>query len=198
MSNPYIDTEPKYYNFMYLYLQAINAGLSRGLGFPDWSIVQSNQPTIQALQDKTVYWNVVSKRRIGVQGTNLKQYTVLGDGWWNNQVWYESWLIQVSAFMNIVPTDSYPSNSAEDVITQLQAYVNNPQGLSYSLNKHSGDVDGFMQVVRSTDIRDIDYENDSGLKQKFPQFDFEIIVKNITAPMQENVADLVDGETHPV
>lgn len=197
MSNPYIDTEPKYYKYMYLYLQAINNGLRQGLAFPDWSIVQSNQPTIQALQDKTVYWNVVSKRRIGVQGTNLKQYTALQNSWWNNQVWYESWLIQVSAFMNIVPTDGYPSDSAEDVITQLQAYVNNPQGLSYYLKQDVG-VDGFMQVVRSTDIRDIDYENDSGLKQKFPQFDFEIIVKNITDPMQENVADLVDGETHPV
>ena len=197
MSNPYIDTEPKYYNNMYLYLQAINAGLGQGLVFPDWSIVQSNQPTIQALQDKTVYWNVVSKRRIGIQGTNLKQYLMDSGNWWNNQVWYESWLIQVSAFMNIVPTDSYPSDSAEDVITQLQAYVNNPQGLSYSL-KQGGGVEGFMQVVRSTDIRDIDYENDSGLKQKFPQFDFEIIVKNITGPIQENVADLVDGETHPV
>ena len=197
MSNPYIDTEPKYYNNMYLYLQAINAGLGQGLVFPDWSIVQSNQPTIQALQDKTVYWNVVSKRRIGIQGTNLKQYLMDSGNWWNNQVWYESWLIQVSAFMNIVPTDSYPSDSAEDVITQLQAHVNNPQGLSYSL-KQGGDVDGFMQVVRSTDIRDIDYENDSGLKQKFPQFDFEIIVKNISFFSQEIVADLVDGETHPV
>ena len=197
MSNPYIDTEPKYYKSMYLYLQAINNGLRQGLVFPDWSTVQSNQPTIQALQDKMVYWNVVSKRRIGVQGTNLKQYTALQNSWWNNQVWYESWLIQVSAFMNIVPTDSYPSDSAEDVITQLQAYVNNPHGLSYYLKQDVG-VDGFMQVVRSTDIRDIDYENDSGLKQKFPQFDFEIIVKNISFFSQEVVADLVDGETHPV
>lgn len=197
MSNPYIDTEPKYYNFMYLYLQAINEGLRLGVGFPDWSVVQSNQPTIQALQDKTVYWNVVSKRRIGIQGTNLKQYTSVSNSWYNNQVWYESWLIQVSAFMNIVPSDIYPYNSAEDVITKLQAYVNDPQGLLYYIKQSPG-VSGFMQVVRSTDIRDIDYENDSGLKQKFPQFDFEIIVKNITDPLQENVADLIDGETHPV
>lgn len=197
MSNPYIETEPKYYNFMYLYLQAINNGLIRGLWFPDWSVVQSNQPTIQALQDRTVYWNVVSKRRIGIQGTNLKQYTALQNSWCNNQVWYESWLIQVSAFMNIVPTVSYPSVSAEDIITILQAYVNNPQGLSYYF-KRDTEVGDFMQVVRSTDIRDIDYENDSGLKQKFPQFDFEVIVKNITDPIQENVADLVDGKTHPV
>ena len=197
MSNPYIDTDMRYYNAMYLYLQNINNGLRQGLPFPNWSVVQSNQPTIQALQDRTVYWNVVSKNRIGIQGTILKQYSSMQNSWWNNQVWYESWLIQVSAFMNIVPTDIYPYDSAEDIITLLQAYVNNPQGLSYYF-KQDVLVGGFMQIVRSTDIRDIDYENDSGLRQKFPQFDFEIIVKNISNPSQEIVADLVDGETHPV
>lgn len=197
MSNSYIDTDLRYYKYQYMYLQSINNGLRMGLDYPIWSVVQSNQPTIQALQDRTVYWNVISKRRIGVQGVNLKQYTAMQNSWWSNQVWYESWLIQVSAFMNIVPTDVYPSDSAEDIITLLQAYVNNPRGLSFYF-KQDALIGDLMQVVRSTDIRDIDYENDSGLKQKFPQFDFEIIVKNISNPSQEIVADLVDGETHPV
>lgn len=197
MSNPYIDTDLRYYKSMYLYLQAINNGLRQGLGFPNWSVVQSNQPTIQALQDRTVYWDVVSKRRIGIQGANLKQYSSMQNTWWNNQVWYESWLIQVSAFMNIVPDETYPSDSAEDVITILQAYVNSPEGLS-SFIQQDNSIGDLVQVVRSTDIRDIDYETDSGLKQKFPQFDFELIVKNINHPLQVNSAELIDGETHPV
>lgn len=197
MSNPYIDTDLRYYKSMYLYLQTINNGLRQGLGFPNWSVVQSNQPTIQALQDRTVYWDVVSKRRIGIQGTNLKQYSSMQNTWWNNQVWYESWLIQVSAFMNIVPDEVYPSDSAEDVITILQAYVNSPEGLS-SFIQQDNSIGDLVQVVRSTDIRDIDYETDSGLKQKFPQFDFELIVKNINHPLQVNSAELIDGETHPV
>lgn len=167
----------------------------------DWSVAQANQPSIQALQDKMVYWDVISRRRLGVQG-ELLSGGWQGTNWERTPVWHEIWLIQVSAFMmrtERVITSALSFNS-QDAIVNLQAYVNDfDNGLSEFFKREPGGVPD-TQVVRSTDIRNIDFETDSGLKQKFPQFDFEIVMRRV--PSRGNItikrADIVEGQTKPV
>lgn len=167
----------------------------------DWGVAQANQPSIQALQDKMVYWDVISRRRLGVQG-ELLSGTWQGPNWKCSPVWHEIWLIQVSAFMMRTETEvtSALAFNSQDAIVNLQAYVNDPfRGLSYWFKDSIAGVPD-TQVIRSTDIRNIDFETDSGLKQKFPQFDFEIVMRRV--PSRDNIKIdhiyKVDGQAKPV
>lgn len=164
-----------------------------------WSVAQANQPSIQALQDKMVYWDVISRRRLGVQG-ELLSGGWQGTNWKRTPVWHEIWLIQVSAFMMRTENESFLAFNSQDAIVNLQAYVNDfDNGLSEFFKREPGGVPD-TQVVRSTDIRNIDFETDSGLKQKFPQFDFEIVMRRV--PSRGNIpikyADIVEGQAKPV
>ena len=167
----------------------------------DWGVAQANQPSIQALQDKMVYWDVISRRRLGVQGELLSS-TLQGTHWKCTPVWHEIWLIQVSAFMMRTEREvtSVLAFNSQDAIVNLQAYVNDPfYGLSKYFKRTPGGVPD-TQVIRSTDIRNIDFETDSGLKQKFPQFDFEIVMRRVPSRNVINIdhIDKVDGQAKPV
>ena len=186
-------------------LAAIQAGLLEcTLRTPlmyDWSVAQANQPSIQALQDKMVYWDVISRRRLGVQG-ELLAGILQGTSWKRTPVWHEIWLIQVSAFMMRTEKEvnSALAFNSQDAIVNLQAYVNDPfNGLSKFFKRTSGGVPD-TQVIRSTDIRNIDFETDSGLKQKFPQFDFEIVMRRVPSRNDINIdyIDKVEGQAKPV
>lgn len=203
MSNPYNITIPEYIKDNDI-LASIQAGFQDCINetplMNDWGVAQANQPSIQALQDKMVYWDVISRRRLGVQGELLSGG--FGTFWRQVPVWYEIWLIQVSAFMMRTETEitSALAFNSQDAIVNLQAYVNDfDNGLSKWFKREPGGVPD-TQVVRSTDLRNIDFETDSGLKQKFPQFDFEIIIKRV--PLRSVVgmgfADVIEGETRPV
>ena len=205
MSNPYNITIPDYIKDNVI-LGAIQAGLidctRKTPLMNDWGVAQANQPSIQALQDKMVYWDVISRRRLGVQG-ELLSGGPRGNDWERTPVWHEIWLIQVSAFMMRAESE-YSSDvtfNSQDAIVNLQAYVNDPfRGLSYWFKNSIAGVPD-TQVIRSTDIRNIDFETDSGLKQKFPQFDFEIVMKRVPSRRDASAlknADVIDGETHPV
>ena len=186
-------------------LAAIQAGLLEcTLRTPlmyDWSVAQANQPSIQALQDKMVYWDVISRRRLGVQG-ELLSGILQGTSWKSTPVWHEIWLIQVSAFMMRTEREfaSASTFNSQDAIVNLQAYVNDfDNGLSKWFKREPGGVPD-TQVVRSTDIRNIDFETDSGLKQKFPQFDFEIVMRRVPSRNDINIdyIDKVEGQAKPV
>ena len=203
MSNPYNITIPEYIKDNDI-LSAIQAGFQDCINktplMNGWSVAQANQPSIQALQNKMVYWDVISRRRLGVQGELLSGG--FGTFWRQVPVWYEIWLIQVSAFMMRTETEitSSLAFNSQDAIVNLQAYVNDfDNGLSEYFKTGLAAVPD-MQVVRSTDLRNIDFETDSGLKQKFPQFDFEIIIKRV--PLRRVVgmgfADVIEGDTRPV
>ena len=203
MSDLYNITIPDYIKDNEI-LTAIQGGLEectwRTPLMNDWSVAQANQPSIQALQDKMVYWDVISRRRLGVQG-ELLSGGWQGTNWKRTPVWHEIWLIQVSAFMMRTERE-FPLAStfnSQDAIVNLQAYVNDPfRGLSYWFKSFADVPD--MQVVRSTDIRNIDFETDSGLKQKFPQFDFEIVMRRVPSrdAIGINRTDIVEGQTKPV
>ena len=167
----------------------------------DWGVAQANQPSIQALQDKMVYWDVISRRRLGVQG-ELLSGILQGTSWKSTPVWHEIWLIQVSAFMMRTEREfaSASTFNSQDAIVNLQAYVNDfDNGLSKWFKREPGGVPD-TQVVRSTDIRNIDFETDSGLKQKFPQFDFEIVMRRVPSRNDINIdyIDKVEGQAKPV
>ena len=203
MSNPYNITIPDYIKDNDI-LSAIQAGLEectrRTPLMNDWSVAQANQPSIQALQNKMVYWDVISRRRLGVQGELLSGG--FGTFWRQVPVWYEIWLIQVSAFMMRTETEvtSALAFNSQDAIVNLQAYVNDfDNGLSKYFKTGLAAVPD-TQVVRSTDLRNIDFETDSGLKQKFPQFDFEIVMRRV--PSRDNIKidhiHKVEGQAKPV
>ena len=50
------------------------------LNITGWQVLRSNQPTIQALQNKSVYYDIISKRRVGTQGVKSVK---------NNTSWQE-------------------------------------------------------------------------------------------------------------
>ena len=64
---------------------ALNAMLD-DLNIEGWQVLRSNQSTIQALQNNSVYYDIISKRRVGTQGTRSIK---VGDGWTDETVWYE-------------------------------------------------------------------------------------------------------------
>ena len=60
-----------------------------------WVIARMSQPTIQGLEDKAIYYDIVARRRIGTQGNMSKK---VDDTWNTISHWYEEWLIQISGF----------------------------------------------------------------------------------------------------
>lgn len=202
MPNPYNITIPEYIQDNDI-LEAIQAAFQDCINktplMNGWSVAQANQPSIQALQDKMVYWDVISRRRLGVQG-ELLSGGISGNNWKGVPVWHEIWLIQVSAFMMRTERESALAFNSQDAIVNLQAYVNDfENGLSSFFTRGTGGIPD-TQVIRSTDIRNIDFETDSGLKQKFPQFDFEIVMKRVPSRSSFTLkwTDVIEGETHPV
>lgn len=147
-----------------------------------WQVASSNQPTIQGLQNNTVYVDIISRRRYGTQGTKPEKV----DGqWYESAVWTEELLVQVGAFKQREPeTDNENTLTSSDVIEYLQGCINsnNDFGNSnrgigkYGLEKKSYFSGDWLEIIRSTDVRELDYETDSGLKEKFPQFDFTLVV----------------------
>lgn len=184
----------KFNHIIHLVRQALTNMLF-DLGYRDWQVVRANQPTIQALQNETVYFDVISRRRYGVQGSKPKK-TSWG-GWQMESVWYEEWLIQVSAFKQRDPVnDTMDTITASDVINLLQGLVNGNADLaSGSVDKPKSYFQGdWMNVIRSTDVREIEFETDSGLKDKFPQFDFLLVVEQRLLKNMEKI-DKIELET---
>lgn len=183
-------------HIIHLVRQALGNMLA-DLGYGNWQVVRANQPTIQALQNETVYFDVISRRRYGVQGSKPKK-TSWG-GWQMESVWYEEWLIQVSAFKQRDPVnDTMYTITSSDVINLLQGLVNGNTDLSNGydgISKPKSYFQGdWMNVIRSTDVREIEFETDSGLKDKFPQFDFLLVVEQRLLKNMEKI-DTIELET---
>lgn len=147
-----------------------------------WQVVRANQPTIQALQNNTVYFDIISKRRYGVQGTKpvpFRRYSTTV--WQEESVWFEEILVQVSAFKQREPdTDTQTTDTSSDIIALLQGALNASTTLGITWtnsDKRNYFLPDWMNVIRSTDIREVEFETDSGLKDKFPQFDFLVVVE---------------------
>lgn len=157
-------------------------------GVTDWGVIRNNQPTIQRMQNNMVYFDVVSKRRYGVQGNVPIQS---GGKWYEAAHWFEDWLIQVSAFKQKDPeTDDEDTVTSIDIITILQACINGGGKMSLVNGKGYASWLGvdWLDIVRSTDLREIDYETDSGLMDKFPQFDFNLVVEQSLVKDDQSVS----------
>lgn len=155
-----------------LLLRILNA-----YGVTDWEVIRNNQPTIQRMQNNTVYFDVVSKRRYGVQGSKPIQDN---GKWYQAAHWFEDWLIQVSAFKQRNPDlDDEDTVTSVDIITVLQGCINGGGNMTKVNGKGYASWLGvdWLNIIRSTDLREIDYETDSGLMDKFPQFDFSLVVE---------------------
>ncbi len=135
-------------------------------GYEDWDIIRNYQPSIQGLKDKTIYLHKITKRRIGTQGnTNILTNT----GWNNVDHWYEETLYQVAAYKTIdVENDNENTITSEDVLSILLAYINSARKVQDW--KNAG-----YEVIKATNMRLLDYETDSGLQEKMPQFDFLLV-----------------------
>lgn len=165
------------------------------LGISGWQVLRSNQPTVQALQNNSVYYDIISKRRIGTQGVKSVQIDNNGvKSWQDVSVWYEEYLIQVSGFLQRDPdTDTVSTVSSSDIIALLQGCINS-NGAINGKNYFESD---WLQLIKSTNIRELDYETDSGLKEKMPQFDFLLVVEQQLTKGIEKV-DKIDMETYGV
>lgn len=138
-------------------------------GYTDWVVLRNYQPSIQGLRDKAVYLYKISKRRIGTQGL-ITEKDDLGN-WQTVDHWYEEIMFQVGAFASRDPeTETVESITSEDVLDTLMAYVNSSTKVAEW--KTAG-----YEVIKATNIRSMDYETDSGLQEKLPQFDFLLCVE---------------------
>ena len=179
-------------------IQSALTGMLTDLNITGWQVLRSNQPTIQAVQNNSVYYDIVSKRRIGTQGTRSKM-VMIGtqnpvSSWQDDTVWYEEFLIQVSGFKQRDPdTDTVSTMSSSDVISLLQGCVN-ANGVLANKNYFS---ESWIQLIKSTSVREIDYETDSGLKEKMPQFDFFVVVEQSLSKAINKVDD-IDMNTYRV
>ena len=172
-------------------LTAMLTDLGITVGAGGWQVLRSNQPTVQELQNNSVYHDIISKRRIGTQGVK----SVLIEGEWQDvSVWYEEYLVQVSGFkQRDVDTDTTTTQTSSDIISLLQGCVNSNGAIN---GKNYFDSD-WLQLIKSTDVRELDFETDSGLKEKMPQFDFILVVEQTLAKGIEK-ADKVDMDIHRV
>lgn len=184
-----------YQNEIISKIQSALENMVSDLGITGWQVLRNNQPTIQALQNKSVYYDIISKRRIGTQGSKSVMVEVEGvKSWQDVSVWYEEYLIQVSAFLQRDPdTDTVSTMSSSDVIALLQGCINTNGALGQK-NYFSSD---WLQLIKSTNIRELDYETDSGLKEKMPQFDFLLVVEQTLTKGIEKVDD-IDMDIHRV
>lgn len=140
-----------------------------------WQVAQSNQPTIQALQNNTVYFDVISKRRYGVQA-NRELFDTTSQSWYTATQWLEEWIVQVSAFQLRNTSDNPNVMIGIDVLTKIQSFINGG-GLALTAPRGATIFDPeWLDVLWSKDLREIDFETDSGLKEKLPQFDFGLVV----------------------
>lgn len=168
------------------------------LNITGWQVLRSNQPTIQAVQNDSVYYDIVSKRRIGTQGTRSKMVMIGGQNpvssWQDNTIWYEEFLIQVSGFKQRDPsTDVVSTMTSSDVISLLQGCIN-ANGVLADKNYF---VEPWIQLIKSTAVRELDYETDSGLKEKMPQFDFFVVVEQ-SLSKAINKVDEIEMNTYRV
>ena len=135
----------------------------------DWMVLRNYQPSIQGLKDKGIYLYKISKRRIGTQGT-ITEKDAFGN-WEVSDHWFEEILFQVSAFAKRDPaTENENTLTSEDVLGILMAYINS--ALKVPAWKSAG-----YEVIKATSVRCMDFETDSGLQEKLPQFDFVLCVE---------------------
>ena len=177
MQNNYIAERGDYvYHLENTIIASIQSAIERMLaaqGIAGWTVARSNQPTIQAIQNNTVYFDIISKHRLGVQAQ--KPVQIDGD-WYNATRWYEEWIVQLSAFKQRTEEDTTRTWTSTDVLTQVQACVNGG-GNTSEPTRYAWWPESYINIVRSTDLREIDFETDSGLKEKMPQFDFTMILE---------------------
>lgn len=176
-------------------IQSALTAMLTDLGISGWQVLRSNQPTVQELQNNSIYHDIISKRRIGTQGAKSVQVVVDGVKTWQDvSVWYEEYLIQVSGFkQRDVDTDTAQTTTSSDIIALLQGCLNS-----------NGAIDGknyfnsnWLQLIKSTSIRELDFETDSGLKEKMPQFDFILVVEQELSKGINSVDD-IDMEMYRV
>lgn len=179
-------------------ISVINTALNQmledfGLKDQGWQVLRSNQPTIQAIKNNTVYFDIISKRRLGVQGTKSIKDDETGQ-WREASVWFEEILVQVSAFKQRDPnTDTAATLTSSDIVNYLQGCVNANNDLGPDINiknKHSYFAYDWLQVIRSTEVRELDFETDSGLKEKYPQFDFLLVVEQTLLKKIQQIANI--------
>lgn len=176
-------------------IQTALTAMLTDLNITGWQVLRSNQPTVQELQNNSVYHDIVSKRRIGTQG--VKSVLVEKSGvksWEDVTVWYEEYLVQVSGFkQRDVNTDTASTTTSSDIIALLQGCINSNGAIN---GKNYFNTD-WLQLIKSTAIRELDFETDSGLKEKMPQFDFLLVVEQ-TLTKDIAKADDIEMKTYRV
>lgn len=196
MANNIITTTPDYSfiteNNVFATIRTALEGILARLDIPEaatWTVARMSQPTIQGLEDKTIYFDVISRRRIGTQGIMSERISEV----WNNVAhWYEDWLIQISGFKSRTMEDTENTTTSADIISLIQGVFNSSPDMQVNFfGDNSGLLDNpRIKLVKSFDVRIGDYETDSGLKEKMPNFDISLIVEQFMTRQTANITSV--------
>lgn len=142
---------------------------------PSWVIARMSQPSIQGLENKAIYYDVIARRRIGTQGNMSKKI----DSVWNTvSHWYEEWLVQISGFKSRTMDDDSETITSTDIISIIQGVFNSAPDMQIDWIGQGGLLNNpRIKLIKSFDVRIGDYETDSGLKEKMPNFDISLVVE---------------------
>lgn len=174
-----------------LFQSAIESILNR-IDIPeakDWVVARMSQPTIQGLENNTIYFDVISRKRIGTQGIISERISEV----WNNVAhWYEDWLVQISGFKSRTMEDAVSTITSADIISIIQGVFNSSPDMQTNWISDGGLIGNpRIKLVKSFDVRIGDYETDSGLKEKMPNFDISVIVEQFLTRQTADI-DSVD------
>ena len=176
-------------NYVFSLFQTAINGILERLDIEDaksWQVARMSQPTIQGLENRTIYFDVISRRRIGTQGVIGER---IADVWNNVAHWYEDWLIQISGFKSRTMEDTIETLTSADIVSMIQGVFNSAPDMQIDFFGNNLGLLGNprIKLVKSFDVRIGDYETDSGLKEKMPNFDISIIVEQYMTRQTANV-----------
>lgn len=132
-----------------------------------WTIRQGNQPTVENMQDSSIYITRLASRRYGWQAHRNK-WNQTANKMIHSEEYFQEILLQVSAFKKRNPSDTNELTSG-DVLNSFITFLQSIDGVKAMQEK------GF-QTYRIQELREPAAVMDNDLYEKLPSFDFSIVL----------------------
>lgn len=158
-------------------------------GFP----VLARNPQLMTRDDSIVLIDRLSVKRIGFQG-RFYDINELDESRLNERMqWIEEHSWQVSVCRQRQITDTISTQTGDDVVEKLTAWLNSRRGAWHM--RHRTDVP--MAPVFTSQKRSRTYTDENDVYQQEEQFDFRLQVVQ-TMTLGEYAVTAWDWETHPI
>lgn len=161
----------KFDNQIYTDFRAVILGCLQQEGLTDWDVLQIEQPTIQAAQNKTAYITKISSDRIGT-AQRYARWDETEQKMFHVEQWLEEINMQISCFKKrqqdgqLAPEDE---KTGIDVANILMTYFNGDAGRAAM--RELG-----YQFFPIQHVRNPAFETDSNLLERWPNFDIRAIL----------------------